>query len=183
MSLPMVRPLVVCSALFALAQFSPAQTKVGVVNLQQAVFQSAEIKKADAEMQAKYQPRQTELDKLNAEISSLAQKLQSGQGKLTPAQESDLTNQGQRLQREVQRKQEDLSADVERDRNETLTLSSQKMGEIVKKVAEAKGLDLVVDASTAIYFKDAMDITKDVIVAYDQAHPASAPAAAKPPAK
>jgi outer membrane protein len=183
MSFSMVRPLAVCSALFALAQFAPAQTKVGVVNLQQAVFQSAEIKRADAAMQAKYQPRQTELDKLNADVSGLAQKLQAGQGKLTVQQESDLTSQGQRLQREVQRKTEDLQADVERERNETLTQSSQKMGEIVKKVAEAKGLDLVVDTSTAIYFKEAMDITKDVIAAYDQAHPAAAAPAAKPPAK
>jgi outer membrane protein len=177
MSLQMVRPLMVCSAVLALAQFLPAQTKVGVVNLQQAVFQVAEIKAADAAMQAKYQPRQQEIDRLKAEISGLAQKLQAGADKLTMAQQSEMQNQGQRLQREVTRKTEDLSADVERERTETLTKSSEKMSAVVKTVAEAKGLDLVVDTSTAVYFKEAMDITKDVIAAYDKAHPAAVAAA------
>src|SRR5689334_10261725 len=107
-----LRPLVVCLALFAVARFSPAQTKVAVVNLQRAVFESAEIKKADAEMSARFKPRQEEVDRLNKEIAALAQQLQSGQGKLTPQQESDLTGQGQRKQRELQRKQDDLQADA-----------------------------------------------------------------------
>ena len=46
------------------------------------------------------------------------------------------------------------------------------MTAVVKKLAEEKGLDLVIDASTALYFKDAMDITKDAIAAYDKAYPA-----------
>ena len=37
-----IRPLAVCSVLFAFAQFAPAQTKVAVINLQKAVFDSAE---------------------------------------------------------------------------------------------------------------------------------------------
>jgi Skp family chaperone for outer membrane proteins len=53
------------------------------------------------------------------------------------------------------------------------------MQETVKVVAEAKGLDLVVDVPYAVYFKAALDITPEVIGAYDKAHPAAAPAAAK----
>jgi len=67
-----LRPLMVCSALFAMAQLAPAQTKVGVVNLQRAVFESAEIKKADAQMQATFKPRQDKIDQLNKEIAALA---------------------------------------------------------------------------------------------------------------
>ena len=43
-----LRPLVVCSALFVFTQLASAQAKVAVINLQRAVFESAEIKKADA---------------------------------------------------------------------------------------------------------------------------------------
>ena len=45
------------------------------------------------------------------------------------------------------------------------------MQAVVKKLAEEKGLDLVVDTSTALYYKEAMDITKDAIAAYDKAYP------------
>ena len=45
------------------------------------------------------------------------------------------------------------------------------MTEVVKKLAEEKGYDLVVDTSTALYFKPALDITAEAIAAYDKAYP------------
>src|SRR3954470_22219881 len=90
------RPLLVCSAFIVFANLAGAQTKVAVINLQQAVFQSAEIKKADAQMQATFKPRQDKIETLNKEIAALAQQIQSANGKLTPQVEADLTTQGQR---------------------------------------------------------------------------------------
>lgn len=177
-----LRPILAISAL-VLVQAAAAQSKVAVVNLQEAVLGTAEIKQADAAMQTKYRPRLTEVEKLTAEGTALAQKLQADQGKLTPQAEADLQAQIVKLQRDVQRKNEDLQSDVERERNEILSRSSDKMGEVVKKLAVERALDMVVDASTTLYVKDALDITKDVIAAYDKAYPASAaaaPAAAAP---
>ncbi len=178
-----LRPLTVCSALFAFAPFLSAQAKVAVVNLQQAVFDSAEIKKANDDMQAQFKPRQDEIDRLNKEIAALAQQLQTGQSKLTPQQEADLTAQGQRKQRELQRKQDDLQSDANTYRNDVLSKSSQKMSEVVRKLAEAKGLDLVIDTSTAIFFKPALDITKEAVAEYDKLYPAKPSAPAPAPAK
>ena len=47
------------------------------------------------------------------------------------------------------------------------------MAAIVKKMAEDKGLDLVVDVSNpiAIYYKPAMDLTAEATAAYDKAYP------------
>lgn len=157
------RPLLAWAAIFVSAPFASAQVKVGVINLQQAVFESAEIKKADAQMQATFKPRQDKIDALNKEIAGLAQQLQAGQGKLTPQAEADLQSQGQRKQRDLQRLRDDLDADATAYRNEVLSKSSQKMTDVVKKLAEEKGLDLVVDVSTALYFKPAMEITKEAI--------------------
>jgi outer membrane protein len=149
-----------------------AQTKVGVINLQRAVLESAEIKKASSDLETKYKPRQQAVEKLQRDIQSIQQNLQSNAGKLTPQAEADLTTQGQRKQRELQRLTEDLQADVERERNDILGKSSQRMQEVVKKIAEDKGLDMVVDISNTIYFKPAMEITTEAIAAYDKAHPA-----------
>jgi outer membrane protein len=167
-----LRPLLACSALFVFAGLAPAQTKVGIISLQRAVFESAEIKKADAQMQATFKPRQDRIETLQKEIAALAQQLQSSNGKLSPQAEADLQTQGQRKQRDLQRLSDDLNADSTAYRNEVLSKSSDKMQAVVKKLAEEKGLDLVIDASTALYFKDAMDITKDAIAAYDKAYPA-----------
>ena len=180
MSLRMgLRPLVVFSTFFAIGQVAPAQTKVAVVNLQRAVFESAEIKKADAQMQATFKPRQDEIDKLEKDIAALAQQLQTSNGKLSAQQEADLTAQGQNKQRSLKYKQDDLQADATAYRNDVLSKSSQKMNDIVKKLAEEKGYDLIVDTSTTLFFKPALDLTNDAIAAYDKAYPATAAAPAK----
>ncbi len=166
-----LRPSLVCLALFAFSQIAPAQTKVAVINLQKAVFDSAEIKKADAEMQAKFKPRQDAIEQLQREIAALTQQLQNSQGKLSAQAETDLTADGQQKQRNLQRMQDDLQADATSYRNDVLAKSTQKMAEVVKKIAEEKGYDMVVDSTTTLYFKPVMDITAEATVAYDKTYP------------
>lgn len=166
-----IRLFPVCLALASLSGIASAQTKVAVINLQRAVLESDEIKKASTALETKYKPRQQELEKLQSEIQMIQQQLQTNAGKLNPAAEADLNAQGGRKQRELQRKSEDLQADVDRDRNEVLGQSTQKMGEVVKKLAEEKGYDVVIDISNTIYFKPALEITNDALAAYNIAYP------------
>jgi outer membrane protein len=174
-----IRPLLVSIALFSFGHVASAQTKVGVINLQRAVLESAEIKAASAGMEARYKPRVAKIEQLNKEIAAIGDNLQKNAGKLTPQAEATMNADGQRKQREAQRLNEDLQADLERERQDILGKSTAKMQEVVKQVADAKGLDMVIDVPYAVYFKAALDITNDVIAAYDKAHPAAAPTAAK----
>src|SRR5690242_12496721 len=141
-----LRPLMVCTALFVFGQIAAAQAKVAVINLQKAVMESAEIKAASAAMEARYKPRVTQIEQLDKEIAAIAQNLQSNAGKLTPQAESDLNAQGTKKQRDVQRMRDDLNADVERERNEILQKSALKMTDVLKKMSEDKGYDIVIDA-------------------------------------
>ena len=67
---------------------------------------------------------------------------------------------------------EDLQADVQRERDDILSRAAQKMRDIVKKLAEEKGVDVVVDIGNTVYFKPALEITTESIAAYDKANPA-----------
>ncbi len=167
-----IRPFAVLSALLAAASAGLAQPKVAIVDMQRAVLESQEIKKASSDLEAKYKPRQQAMEKLQRDLQALQQNLQANQGKLTPQAEAEMTSQGQRKQRELQRMSEDLQADVERDRNEVLGKSGQRMREVVKKVAEAKGVDVVIDSTTTVYFKPDLEITTESIAAYDKQYPA-----------
>src|ERR1039458_7576724 len=146
-------PLMVCSAVLGVAQIASAQPKITVINLQRSVLESAEIKKADADMQARYKPRSAAIEQLQKDIAGIGQQLQTNAGKFTQQAEAELTAQGQKKQRDLQRLQEDLQADVDRERNDVLQKAATKMSDIVKKISEEKGYDLVVDISTgtAIY--------------------------------
>ena len=55
-----------CAALLSGSLY--AQIKVGVINSQKALVETAEIKKAQAELEAKFKPRQDALDKISAEV-------------------------------------------------------------------------------------------------------------------
>jgi|SRR6185437_7110170 outer membrane protein len=175
-----LRPLFVCAAAVVFSQAAFAQMKIAVVNLQNAVMSTAEITKANDEMQAKFKPQQDELNNLNTQMQQISSQLQTQGDKLSPQAAADLQANGQRLQREAQRKDQDLRDAVEAYRNEVLQKSSQKMSDVVKKLAEERGYDLVVDSQTTLFVKPAIDITKDVIAAYDKAYPvAAAPPATK----
>src|SRR6185369_7406327 len=124
-----------------------------------------------------FKPRQDEIERLDKEIADLAKQLQGG--KLTPQQEADITAQGQNKQRRLKYLQDDLQTDSTNYRNDVLSKSSQKMNDVVKKLAEEKGVDLIIDTSTTLYFKPALDLTNDAIAAYDKAYPVTG----APPAK
>lgn len=178
MSLRMgIRPLLVCSALLAASQAGFGQVKVAVVDLQKAVFDTAEIKKANDEMQATFKPRQDKINQLNNEIQQLADQLQKGGDKLSPQQQTDLQYTGQKKQRELKNMNDDLQADVEAFRNDVLQKTSAKMQEVVRKLSEEKGIDLVVEKAATLFFKPALDLTADATAAYDKAYPVKAGAA------
>jgi len=89
-----LRPVLVCSALLALVQAAPAQVKIAVVGMQQAVYATAEVKKADADLQVKLKPEADRAQKLQTDLQSIQQQLQSPSAKLTDQQQEDLNTEG-----------------------------------------------------------------------------------------
>lgn len=170
----MFRSIAVRAGLFGfmLAAAVSAQVKVGVINVQDAILKSDEMKKAASDLDAKYKVRQNELQKLQSDLQSIEQQL--GSGKLNPQAGADLQAQGTRKQRDLQRLSQDLQTDVDADRNEILTKAGAKMRTVVEKLAADKGLDMVVDVSQTVYFKPALDITNEALTAYNKANPAPA---------
>ena len=167
----LVRAGLLCLALTSIGSIASAQTKVAVINLQRAVLESNEIKKASTALEAKYKPRQQELEKLQADLERIQQQLQAGQGKLSPQGEADLQAEGTRKQTQLTRKSEDLQKEVDAERNEVLAKSSKQMQDVVTKLATEKGYDIVVDVSNTVFFKPALEITNDAIAAYNVAYP------------
>jgi outer membrane protein len=171
----MLKKFIVLAALaLASIQIAAAQSKVAVVKLQEGLLATAELKKAQADLQTKYKPRQDALEKLSRELEAISAKLnnQAEIAKLSQAGVADLQAQGTRKQRDAKRIEEDLEADFNRDRQDILARAGQRMSDIVKKVAEEKGVDMVFDIGNAIYVKPALDITNDIVAAYDKAYPA-----------
>jgi outer membrane protein len=161
-------------AVLALASIgaASAQVKIAVINTQKALLDTDEIKKAQAEMEAKFKPRQDQMVKIQKELQDIQAQLNSG--KLNELGTQELNTEGQRKQRELQRLQQDLQEDVERERTDILQRAGTRMQEVVKKLAEEKGLDIVVDSGNTVFFKTTFEITAEATAAYNKANPLAA---------
>jgi outer membrane protein len=158
-------------AVFALASIgtASAQIKVAVINTQKALLETDDIKKAQLAMEAKFKPRQDQMVKLQKELEDIQAQLSSG--KLNELGTQELNAEGQRKQRELQRDQQDLQEDVERERTEIIQRAGTRMQEVVKKLADEKGLDLVVDTANTVFYKASFEITTEATAAYNKAYP------------
>lgn len=160
--------MIFCAGVLTLGT-AAAQAKVAIINVQRAIIETADIKKAQAELEAKYKPRTQELENTQKQLQDIQTQLQSG--KITQEAANDLQFKGKRLQREYQRMSEDLQGEVDRERNAILQKASQRMNDVVKKIAEEQNLDVVIDVSNTVYYKPALEITDAAIKAYDVANP------------
>ena len=46
------------------------------------------------------------------------------------------------------------------------------MQDVISKLAEEKGVDLIIDSSQTLYFKPALELTTEATAAYNKANPA-----------
>ena len=159
-------------AVLALASIGAAnaQVKIAVINTQKALLETEDIKKAQLDLEAKFKPRQDQMVKVQKTLEDIQAQLQSG--KLNELGTQEINAEGQRKQRELQRLQQDLQEDVERERTEILQRAGTRMQEVVKKLAEEKGLDIVVDSGNTVFFKTTFEITTEATAAYNKAYPA-----------
>ena len=146
-----------------------AQSKVAVINFQEALLSTADMKKESAALEAKYQSRQDELNVLSTELQEIQAKIQNATG----ADLARLQSDGQRKQITAQRLTEDLQSDVEFDRQNILAAASARMREIVQALRLEKGFDLIVDSSGVLANDPLIDLTAEATQAYDANHPAN----------
>lgn len=151
------------------AASAQAPVKIAVINTQKALLETDEIKKAQADLEAKFKPRQEKMVKVQKELEDIQTQLQSG--KLNELGTQEMNTEGQRKQRELQRMQQDLQEDVERERTEILQRAGTRMQEVVKKLADEKGLDIVVDSANTVFFKTTFEITTESTAAYNKTYP------------
>ena len=165
--------------------------KVGIINIRGAIGSTAEGKLAQAELQSKYAPRQTEIENLNKQINDVRQRLTACEGKCSQDEINRLTVQGQRLTQQLDRKNNELQEDSNADLGDIVDRIGRKMVDVLDRYARENGYSVVLDSSAQnnpiLYASTQIDVTQDIVRLYDQAYPVKAgttPATtpAKPPA-
>jgi outer membrane protein len=163
-----------------------AAGKVAVINIQTAITNSSEGKQAAAELQSKYTPRQTELDNLRKQIEDIQTRLRNGATTLSDEEKQRLAQDGDRLTRSFQRKQQELQDDGNEDQRQIVDRIGRKMLDVIDKYSKENGYAVVFDISAqntpVVYAANHIDITQDIVRLYDQAYPVKTGTATPKPA-
>jgi outer membrane protein len=176
--------LTVFLAILAVPLAGRAQGKIGIINMNAAIGSSQEGKKAVADMQKKYQPRQQELERLQQEITSIQDQLSKQTATLSDDEQRRLTRELEDKQKLLKRSSDDAQSDYNADRDEVIRRIGQKMLGIIHDYASQNGFMLVIDsAQVPIYYAaTGTDLTEEIVKRYDAANPAADAGAPPKPA-
>jgi len=176
--------LSVLCALLAVPLVVHAQGKVGLINMSAAIGSTAEGKKAAADLQKKYQPRQQELERLQQEIQSIQDQLSKQSATLSDDEQRRLSRDLEDKQKLLKRSTDDAQSDLAADRDEVVRRIGQKMTRIVNDYAQQNGLSLVIDGAQipVYYYSKDSDITAEIVKRYDAANPLTDAGASPKPA-
>jgi outer membrane protein len=166
-------------------------TKVGTININEALFGSNEGRRDIEALQKKFEPKQNELKNQNDELESLKKQMQTQQDKLNPEALETLKKQIDSKQKSFDRSVQDAQEDFGGQQQEIAKRILQKMAPMIVKYSQENGFGMIVDTSKnwpespVLWWGEAVDITKPVVDLYNVQSGIAAPpttGAAKPPA-
>jgi outer membrane protein len=155
-------------------------SKIAVIAFQVAVAQTNEGQRAFADLQKKYQPKQTQLKSLSDEVDSLTKQLQANGDKLNDAERAARAKTIDDKKKLLDRSAEDAQNDMNNDMNELYNSLAQKVYDVLSDYSKQHGFTLVLDVaqqqSPVLFATDSTNITKAIIDAYNVKSGVPAPA-------
>jgi outer membrane protein len=169
----------------AFAQGAPAAagavpTKIGIVNIQEAIENCNEGKKEADTLQARFGPKQADLKNRKDEFDNLTKQLQAQGDKLSEEERGKRVKDLETKQKSLQRDYEDFQNEVQQAQQEVINRIGSKMMVVLGKFAKASNFSVIMDVSsgqTVLWANDGTVITKELVDAYNTENPvAGAPA-------
>ncbi len=161
-------------------------TKIAIISVQQAIMNTGDGKKAAAEMQAKFNPRQDALKKMQADIQAMQDQMKKGSATMSEEAKNKLTRDIENKTKVFQRDADELNADIEQENGRLMQDLGSKMQAVWEQYLPQNGYAILIDVSSqqtpVMWAAQAVDITPEMIRLYDQAHPVAAAPAAAPAA-
>ena len=173
-----------CAAitLTAAAQEAP---KIVMINFNAAVLSTTEAKQALNGVQSQLTSRQNALKALNTEVETLGKDLQAKASTLGEAERTTRERTLAEKQRQLQRDAQDLKSDLQSQSQQVYQQVAQKLYAFLQNYGAQHSYTMIVergsDAAPVVWYTaPQIDITADVVKAYNAAPPQVAPATQKP---
>jgi outer membrane protein len=169
-----------------------AQTqKIAVINMQTALAETSDGKKAVADLRAKFGPKDQEFQKRSQELQAKQEDLRKRQNTMSEDARTKLESDIATMSRTLQRDSDDAKQDMEQEEQKMVQELGGKIMQVINKYATDNQFAMVFDVSgqpnNIMFASAASDITRDIIALYDKSAsvsptaPPPSPSASKPP--
>jgi Skp family chaperone for outer membrane proteins len=171
------------SAAAATTAVKSTGTKVGTINIEQAIFASNEGRRDFEVLSKKFEPKQNELKGSADEIDSLKKQLNAQQDKLNDESREKLVKQIEIKQKSFDRATQDAQEDFQNQQGEIGNKILTKMAPLIVKYSSENGYGMILDTSQqwprgpVIWYGPAVDITQPIVEAYNTQSGVAAPPA------
>ena len=164
--------LVAAAALMAApAGAALAQGKIGVVQIERIVRDSAPAVRAQKKLEAEFAKREQELQKQSDVLKRMQDELEKDGVTMSETQRRNKERDFNDQSREFQRKQREYREDVNQRRNEELAQVIDHANRVIRQIAEQDKYDIIFQE--AAYANPRIDITDRVIKAMEGKPPAT----------
>lgn len=160
-----------CCLVAAPTGWAQDSAKLGYVNTERILRDSAPAKAALQKIEADFSKRDKELQDMAARLKALGERLERDASIMQESERSRRQREFGDLEKDFQRKQREFREDLNQRRNEELAQVVERAQRVIKQVAEQEKYDLIV--GDAVFVNPRIDITDRVIRALSTSAPGS----------
>jgi outer membrane protein len=162
--------LLVCVGLLLSSPLVYAQTtKIGYVDLQRIMRESKRAIKEREAVQKRADELTKEISKKQEELKALKESLEKKASMLSEQARRDQEKEYQQKAREYEWLVKDSREEMKSKEQEVVTKLLKSINTVVNKLGEEGNYTLILEASVVAYASDGLDITDQVIKAFDAA--------------
>jgi outer membrane protein len=157
-------------------------TKVGTINIEQAIFASNEGRRDFEALSKKFEPKQNELKGLSDELEGLQKQLNTQGDKMNDDAKNTLVKQIEGKKKSFDRSSQDAQEEFQSQQGEIGNRILTKMAPMIVKYAGDNGYGIIIDTSqqwprgSVIWYGPAVDITPAIVEQYNAQSGVPAPA-------
>ena len=147
--------------LVAAAPLAAQEIKVGYVNSERILRDSAPARAATQKLEAEFAKRDRELQEMGGRLKAQAERFEKDAPVMAEAERLKRQRELAEMDRDLQRRQREFREDLNQRRNEELQSLLERTQRLVRQIAEQEKYDLIIQ--DAVFFSSRVDITDKVL--------------------
>lgn len=161
--------MLVAVMLFSLSAHA-AEVKMGYVDLNKALNESEEGKKAVKVLEDLFKSKQTVIDEKFKEFNKLGEEIQKQSSILNQDALKAKQEERERVGRDLQRMKKDAEDEIEKKRSDFMDKIIKEIAEVVRKTGAEEGYTAIFEKvqSGLMYMPESQDLTEKIIKRYNE---------------